>query len=386
MKGKFLVISFVEKLIKVNLRVVVMTLVLLIAFDVSLRLWILPHYLDPNAREAGSGTASMEVPAIKRLPADDLNTLTLWKNEMQSQSGFKVVFLGDSVVHGGGVPDEKSTIPAYFARELKVLLPGKDVKVYNFSLPGCTPNDTYNIYRFVADVKPDLIIYDTNIGWFGSKNIMEHPRLAELSKAPASSPAQQGSAKKKEFDLEETLASFASDHWSLYRNRIFLNYVWFGKPLRERLVIDTTPKEQKEADQLTDKKELYKPWYEKNFDVLKKTKGKLGYVGLNDYNQHWVMYKKLMAEIKQDRINTVIFMVPRNVPLYRKYNLIDDKVLEERQASLASVAADSGVPAFDYTYVVNDRYFTDSVHLTADGNRIIAERLAWDIVNKKVIK
>ncbi|MGE5418295.1 MAG: hypothetical protein ACM3UZ_16275 [Acidobacteriota bacterium] len=378
-------IGFMEKLIKVNLRVIAMTIILLVAFDVALRLWILPHYLDPGVRSTGSGTASMEVPAIKRLPADDLNTLTLWKNEMQSQSGFKVVFLGDSVVHGGGVADEKSTIPAYFARELKVLMPGKDIKVYNFSLPGCTPKDTYNIYRFVADAKPDLIIYDTNIGWFGSKNIMEHPRLVELSKAPVASPAQD-KIKKKEFDLEATIADFANNYWSLYRNRIFLNYVWFSKPLREQLVINTTPEEKKQADQLTDKKELYKPWYEKNFDVLKKTKGKLGYVGLNDYNQHWVMYKKLMDEIKQDKINTAIFMVPRNVTLYRKYNLIDDKVLKERQTNLADVAATAGVPAFDYTYVVEDKYFTDSVHLTADGNRIIAERLAWDIVNKKVIK
>lgn len=308
---------------------------------------------------------------------------------MAQDEGFKVVFVGDSVVHGGGVPTENQTIPAYFSQQLSLLMPGKEIKVYNFSLPGCTPEDTYNIVSFIADARPDLVVYDANIGWFGSSREMEHPRLAEL--AVVETTVSRNNAvetdKSRSDELEDSLTALATDHWSLYRNRIFLNYAWFGKPLKEILQIKKAP-EKSEADtsNLLNEEELYKPWYLKNFDVMKKTKGKLGYCSLNDSNSHWIMYNRLLEKLAREKIPTVIFIVPRNRPLYEKYDLLDEKVLKDQQEKIARAARACGAEVYDYTFAVSDRFFVDSVHLTAEGNRDLAERLVWDIVRDKVVK
>lgn len=375
----------IARLLKVNIRVIVFTLMLLIGFDLFLQYYLLPLYLNPDYQKT---VVSYKAPAVRRLPADDPGTLALWKQQLVGARGYKIVFLGDSVVHGGGVPREEQTIPAYLARELKILLPHRDIQVFNFSLPGCTPADTYHIFNYIRDANPDLVIYDANIGWFGSAKIMEHPRLQELGQkasVPAADHDKNAQTMTGPSDWEEALSQFASDHWVLYRHRIFLNYVWFGGPLKEKLKIGEKEESQPET-KLTEEKEKYKPWYQKNFDVLRKTRGKLGYVSLTPYNQHWVMYNRLMSLMGQEKSTCVVFIVPRNTTLYKKYDLWDEPVLREKQAQLTGAARKKGIAVFDYTFSVPDHYFTDSVHLTADGNRILAERLAADMVRSGIIK
>ena len=375
--------GFTDKWLKINLRVVVLTVLLLVGFDLALTRLLIPRYMN-------AGTAMVEAPAdmargplIRRLPADDNDTLTLWKQELAGDDGFKVVFLGDSVVHGGGVPREDQTIPSYVAHYLQSLMPERDLAVHCFSLPGCTPADTFNILQFIVDTQPDLVIYDVNIGWFGSEKVMEHPRLAELS-GPADHQAPQTAGSTKEIGLEQQLKVLVADHWALYRYRILLNYLWFGEPLKEKLVLKV---EQEEAEnRLTSLEEVFKPWYEKDFSGLKETKGKLGYCVLNDSNQHWVSYRKLIEVLEEHRIKSTFFMVPRNKTLYNKYDLLDETVLAEQQDKLASAARQSGITVFDYTYGVADRYFTDSVHLTAEGNQLLARTLTWDLVQSGLIR
>ena len=383
-------IAVLDRFLRINLRVIILTLALLVIFDAALKGVILPHYLDPRGGQGASGTAQIAIPAIRRLPADETNTLALWKKQLADYQGYKVVFLGDSVVYGGGVPHEKNTIPSYLSRQLKLLLPAKEFQVFNFSLPGCTPADTFHILNFIIDAKPDLIIYDGNIGWFGSSKEMEHPRLAGLSSRQtgtglAAAPTRDKPAAK--FDPEKLLTEKLTGSWALYRNRVLLNYLWFGGPLRDKLRIATQPKAANDAvGQLTDDKEIYKPWYQKNFDVLKQTRGKLGSVILNQSNPHWLAYNQLVTKLESERIDSVIFMVPRNKTLYQKYGLLDEKLLEGVQSQLGGTAKDHRVRVFDYTFTVADRDFVDTVHLTAEGNERIAEHLAWDMVNSGVIK
>lgn len=375
--------GFIDKWLKINLRVIVLTILLLAGFDLALTRLIIPWYMNAETAKVQVSADVDRGPLIRRLPADDPNTLALWKQELARADGFTVVFLGDSIVHGGGVPDEDQTIPSYVAHHLQTLLPERELTVHCFSLPGCTPADTLNILRYIIDIRPDLVIYDVNIGWFGSKTVEEHPRLAELSKAndPRAAPTADS---KEEPGLEQRLTNLVADHWALYRYRILLNYLWFGEPLREKLA----PKMRKEeaADRLTSPEELYKPWYEKDFSVLKETKGKIGACDLDDSNQHWLSYLELIEALEEHQIKAAFFMVPRNRTLYEMYDLLDEKLLAEQQEKLALAARQSGIAVFDYTYAIEDRYFTDSVHLTAEGNQLLARNLAWNLVQSGLIR
>lgn len=375
--------GFIDKWLKVNLRVIVLTVLLLAGFDLALTRLIIPWYMNAETAKVQVSADVTRGQLIRRLPADDHNTLALWKQELAGADGFKVVFLGDSVVHGGGVPYEDQTIPSYVAHHLQSLMPERELSVHCFSLPGCTPADTLNILQYIVDTRPDLVIYDVNIGWFGSEKVMEHPRLAELSPANDSQAAPTADSKETP-SFEQRLKNLVAEHWALYRYRILLNYLWFGEPLREKLALKV--REEEAADRLTSPEELYKPWYEKDFSILKETKGKLGACVLDDSNRHWLSYLELIEVLEEHQIKAAFFMVPRNRTLYKMYDLLDEKLLAEQQEKLASAARQSGIAVFDYTYAITDRCFTDSVHLTAEGNQLLARDLAWDLVQSGLIR
>ncbi len=211
---------------------------------------------------------------------------------------------------------------------------------------------------------------------------MEHPRLAELSPVNDSQAAPTADYKETP-SFEQRLKNMVAEHWALYRYRILLNYLWFGEPLREKLAPKV--REEEAADRLTSPEELYKPWYEKDFSILKETKGKLGACVLDDSNRHWLSYLELIEVLEAHQIKAAFFMVPRNRTLYKMYDLLDEELLAEQQEKLASAARQSGIAVFDYTYAITDRCFTDSVHLTAEGNRLLARDLAWDLVQSGLI-
>ncbi len=93
--------GFIDKWLKVNLRVIVLTVLLLAGFDLALTRLIIPWYMNAETAKVQVSADVARGQLIRRLPADDHNTLALWKQELAGADGFKVVFLGDSVVHGG---------------------------------------------------------------------------------------------------------------------------------------------------------------------------------------------------------------------------------------------------------------------------------------------
>jgi len=379
-----------DQWLKINWRVILLTVVLLAVFDWSLERLILPYYFNAPAGKQQLAVENTERgPLIRRLPADDADTLTLWKQQLAGDQSFSVVFLGDSIVHGGGVPGEDQTIPSYLAYHLNSLRRDEPFQVYSFSLPGCTPTDTLKILRFIVDTRPDLVIYDVNVGWFGSPRVMEHPRLAQLGRSSRSGPSPGKPAEKKKPTqyIEGMIKDFATRHWALYRHRILLNYLWFGKPIKEKLALQVTQAEEVPPEErLTSPEEKFKPWYEKDFSALKQAKGKLGSCDLNDANQHLRSYREIISTLEENGIRAAFFMIPRNKTMYVRYNLLDEELLQAKQDQLANEARQRGIEVFDYTYAVDNRYFTDSVHMTAEGNQAVAKYLTWDLVKSGLIQ
>ncbi len=371
---------------KINFRVIALMLLLLFLLDVALAQVILPHYLQAD-EAAIIGTDSM--PAIKRLPVEDNETLGLWKDHLAGYNGYKIVFLGDSIMYGSGVPDDTETIPSYFAYYLQLLVPQKNAQVYSFSLQGCKPADTLHILNFIIDAQPDLVIYDVNIGWFGSKTEMDHPKLADLSGSYQLSRGQSTDDRKASgsVELENRVSRMVTDHWNLYRYRIFLNYLLFGGPLKEQLgLIIDSPEQKNDAILPSNQEDSFKPWYDKDFSYLAKSEGKLGYCKLDRSNPHWNNYLQIIRTLDKNRIKSVFFTVPRNQVLYRKYDLLDEKVLNEKQDQLLSVARQHEIATFDYTWAVKDRFFVDTVHLSKQGNQAVGQMLVWDIIQADIFK
>ncbi len=379
--------KIMDRWFRINVRVVVLTILLLVLVDVALTRAILPYYLrtDDTAVRNGSSTGAV---VVRRLPAEDPDSLNLWKEDLVEQDGRKVVFLGDSVVYGSGVPEEGQTIPSYFASYIQMLLPDEDIKVYSFSLKGCTPVDATRILEYVVDARPDLVIYDINIGWFASQTETGHQQLTQLSSAEpirqdVSADQQNQSGNER---IENVLGQVVNEYWSLYRYRIFLNYLLFGEPIRDILMAEGKIAEKTTMEEELFQEDQFKPWYEKDFSFLKANSGKLGLCTLDASNPHWNYYNQFMETLHSNQINAVFFTVPRNRTLYLKYGLLDEKVFAFKQNQLIDVARRNGITTYDFTFSVKDDYFTDTIHMTKEGNQAVAKMLVWNIIESDFFK
>jgi len=71
-------------------------------------------------------------PEGQRLPAYDQDTVELWIDQIKKADGYKIVLLGDSVIHGDAV-------------ELRESMPGRDARVFNLGLAGAAPAEAYSL-------------------------------------------------------------------------------------------------------------------------------------------------------------------------------------------------------------------------------------------------
>jgi len=82
-------------------------------------------------------------------------------------SGYTILFLGDSFTFGIGASSEKS-MPSQLQEIFNVTLKGKQVRVINRGIPSCNTSNILNeLPSYLSTMKPDLIILLTggNNGW-----------------------------------------------------------------------------------------------------------------------------------------------------------------------------------------------------------------------------
>jgi hypothetical protein len=191
-------------------------------------------------------------------------------------------------------------------------------------------------------------------------------------------------------NLFETASSF----WLLYYNRVFLNYWWFGQPLRDKmnLVAETgSPKYLLPHISLPDP-EHYKPWYMKNLDVFKsemnrtdQQKSVRNEVEMDESNPKWAMFKNALDLLAREKITTVIFMHPRNRELLNRLSLNGSFILS-CQSKIAELIQQYGITVLDYTWKIDSKNFVDRGHPNAEGNQKLANLLVQDLLDRGLIK
>jgi hypothetical protein len=332
-------------------------------------------------------------PERQRLPAYDLATVGLWIDQVKRYNGFKVVVLGDSVVHGDAVESSYDTLPACIFAELQELLPEKNIKVFNMGLAGASPAEVFFILDALEGSGVDLFIYDINIGWFSRKKVLEHQSLTELKGSLSSRDLKDLGIEPIEVTdtpAEKWLSNSIFSHWRLYQYRVLLNYWLFGKPLREKL-----EEAKKDPHMLVPFAENNSPetlamraaWKEKNWDgKLDPAKGRVGSVCLGDNNKQWLFYRMLTGEIRKKELTAVFFTTPRNYRLLDLYGMIDRPAYSRNLAIIVNEATDNGIKVLYYDHAIPYDLFSDTVHPLPEGNKILASRISRELIEKGYIK
>lgn len=363
-----------KKFFILSKRVIVLILIGLLALDGAISLAVSHRFARPEGQ---------------RLPAYDEATVGLWIDQVKKSGGYKIVILGDSVIHGHAVESSFETLPAHVVRELRERLPGREVQVFNLGLAGAAPAEVYFLMDALEGAGANLIIYNINLGWFARENPLDHRSLLKLKgvttdldlpglgiepEKPTSTPA------------EEWLSEHVFSHWKLYRYRVLLNYWLFGKPIREKL--EEARKDPRlllpfAGDRLPEVVEMRSPWQEKDWDgKLDPADGRVGAISLDNGNKQWLFYRMMMKMIKSREIPALFFITPRNYELLDRYDMVDRPAYAKNLSAIVNAAESSGVPVLDYDSAVPCEYFSDIVHPLPEGNKILAREIARDLIEK----
>lgn len=362
----------------INKRVFIFLLIGLLALDGVVSLAISQRFSRPEGQ---------------RMPADDLETIALWIDQVKKSSGYKVVVLGDSVIHGQAVANGSETLPAYISQELCEHLPNRDVRVFNLGMPGGAPAEVYFMLDALEGAGVDLFIYNINLAWFARENTLDHPAVTRLKGVPHTFDLQSLGIEPEKQDstpAEEWFSKHVLSHWKPYRYRILINYWLFGKPLRVK--IEDAKNDPRMLlpfadERLPETLEMRASWLEKDWSgKLDPAEGRLGTFHLDNGNKQWVFYQMMLDLIKRENIPLVLFITPRNYELLDRYDMIDRPAFDKNLSITVNTAGAAGVPVLDYDSAVPFETFSDIVHLLPEGNKTLARMITLDLLEKGYIK
>jgi len=351
----------------------IVTLVILITLDCFIRFYWFHLFNQPGKM---------------RLVNQEIESIARVKSELHKASGYKIVFLGDSQTYGSSVKTGNQTIPAFLEQELNRLEPGRQVKVFNFAFKGYGMSENYFLTEFLLHEDIDMVIYNISTSWFNRKDVLEHNNVTTLPDLKEQPEIARLGIKIARVDYrqktEHKINIFVGKVWSLYQNRAAIAIMIFGKPVRAKIteyqlrITNPMEAEKKEVEE----QRLSQPWYRKDWPkILGKIDYKFGNVNLAPQNPQVEFYKMIIKEMDNNDLRAMFYSSPQNLAILEKYYNMDKKAFDRTLATLENMTESKHVTYLDYTNLVPDRYFSDSIHMNADGHRQVARQLAKDIIN-----
>ncbi|MDT3698900.1 MAG: hypothetical protein RO469_05680 [Thermincola sp.] len=351
----------------------IVTLVILISFDFIVRFYWLHLFNQPGKMRL----VNQEIESIARL-----------KSELHKASGYKIVFLGDSQTYGSSVKTGDQTIPAILEQELNRLEPRRQVKVFNFAFKGYGISENYFLANFLLNEDIDMVVYNISTSWFNRTDVLEHSNVATLPGLKEKPQITRLGINLGQIDfrkkLEFIINASVGKVWSLYQNRTAISIMLLGKPLREKLteiqLIITDPTEAKKRE--LEEQRLYQPWYQKDWNkILGKVDYKFGYINLAPQNPQVEFYKMILKELEHRKVHGIFYSSPQNLAMLQEYYNMDNTAFRKGLVTLDKMTESKYVTYLDYTNLVPEKYFSDSIHMNAHGHQLVASQLAKDIVN-----
>lgn len=354
--------------LRITPRSLAITLLILFLIDLILRSYWVGLYQSPGSMRL----VNTEVESLRRL-----------EDELRSAKGYKIVFLGDSQAYGSSVKNSSETVPAYLEQELRKLMPGKEVKIFNFAFKGMGFSENYFVLNTLINEDVDLIVYNLSTSWFNRTNNFDHPNVVNLSENLSENEklTRMGikSTRSNKDKFSDEIGLTIGRVWNLYGNRAAITSSIMGKSVRENLskfeLMATKPEEALKKEQK--QQWLYQPWYTKDWNkILGKINYKFGRLDLNPYNPQMIFYKMILDSVNRSQVKAVFYDSPQNIPMLEKYYDMDKKEWQKGLTGIKNMTKSQYVTHLDYTSLVPDKFFTDAIHMDKQGNRLVAQRLA----------
>ncbi|MFA5882166.1 MAG: hypothetical protein WC834_08210 [Eubacteriales bacterium] len=371
------VIRNIKLLFSLNLTRVVLVLLILTIVDIPIVRWE-----NRLLRESGQ----------IRLATHEIDSIAAQQSQIKNSKGFKIVYLGDSVVYGPGVTPTQ-TAPYYLEQELRRRYPDKDIRVFNYGYKGYGISETFLMLNTLRNSGVNMVIFGVNFSYFNRQPVIEYTNAAKVNP----DIFQSSRVKKlgvnlpevKNVDWNRQVSGFLASHWALYRNRSTIAAWILGKSLGEKLydykfyIFDPLTYQKQEIYWSS----LHQPWSEKNYSKeLSLTNSKVGWINLASANPQVEFYKLIMDLLQNEHITTLFYATPLNYEMYEHYNKLDRPKLNRYLSDLRALSRPQQTNFMDLTYAVPGKNFADSLHMFAPGYRLLAQSIENEITRKGLIK
>ncbi len=273
----------------------------------------------------------------------------------------KIILTGDSVIHGGGVRDGDETIAHFLQQEINKST--NRYHIYNLGLKGAYSGDVYFIIKSLRLTEKDIVIYDLNLNQW-DKPLTQFPHVSSLLASSDHSGVDLDTILhiSTNKSIEDQLQNFLTQHWRLYANRVLIKNIRIKKSLKEPEPAST-----------------YQFWHEKNWDDKLGKYAQRGATPITVQHPFMLMSLYVSNVVIEEKAKMLIFNMPLNHELLDKYKEIDRLGYDRNKNFMKTAFEEAGAAYRDYEFIVPSPYFTDTLHPTKEGNRIIAEQLAADL-------
>jgi lysophospholipase L1-like esterase len=264
---------------------------------------------------------------------------------------FRVILLGESSSHGYGVADSQ-TIDAYMREELARRAPGRAIEVVNLAFDGY---DAWQIWqRLLTDGlprSPDLVILNTGV------NDVRNARYANLQGDPDPRTLLWGSEIRR---LQDEAARGGPTLWTRLKHHLYLARL--PGLLRQRAAAKSSPQAMLQTAVHPDAMANF----ERNLTRIADTLTTLGVPLLLSTPPSALLMEGVTVE-----------MVPRS------YWIVDARTTQQYRDSLnvrlrvvGERMVQRGGRAVYVPHTLAPTMFLDDCHLTAEGNRVMAQDFA----------
>jgi lysophospholipase L1-like esterase len=316
-------------------------------------------------------------------------TLLAKLDYLRRQPGYKVVVLGDSLIHGHALAEHgdplwrEHNLTALLEDRLRRERPGQSVTVLNLGLNGAVPADLEQLARLVLACRVDLVIFDTHLRQFSADfsapdQQLSRPWLKQLHLDESGHPRQDGPDAGWFAAAENVLGGTLHQHLALYRIRGLVQESILDSSLadtvqgwRKRLNPAPPPAQPSSSDDLV---------LDQTTARLLEIGKRLRTVNLSTDNPQRQALERLLETLRQRRQPTVVFYAQENpdqilsVMKKSRYR----QLRQELDAIITTYTGDhlrylSPLARLDPTQ------YLDFIHVNHQGYGIMSDRL-WETI------
>lgn len=297
--------------------------------------------------------------------------------------GVTVAFTGASPTWGDAVPDDRATVPAWFARTAEAS--GAPTAVFNLASNGQLLGDQYFIARRVADdvdvTFVQLTYHAFNTTWREGK-AQRYPEMPRLTGVPLTSDvaAVLGEDETVRPDIAGASDRWLRRHWRLYGLRDALAATAFGstpeKTLFDRWQLLILPDFLGEEEVVPSGR----PFDELDPDVQMTIVDE--FVSAGDYDfvttdSEARMLERLAADLETEGQVAVFYLSPLNIGLLEQNEALDRERYKRNVSRMRAIVERHGHRFLDLNEPrpIPASAFADVNHTTAKGGQLVAERL-----------